>query len=102
MPADLNKDGIITVPELYEYVEQTVAAKSPAVGGNQHPVMKGEMGVRCPSCGCASRETCPRSEAWSGRGLAGPGGAASAARGRTRLVLVGGRDGSEERHARLA
>jgi uncharacterized caspase-like protein len=41
--ADLNKDGIITVQELYEYVEQQVSAKSRSVGGNQHPVMKGEM-----------------------------------------------------------
>jgi len=41
--ADLNKDGIITVQELYEYVEQKVSAKSRSVGGNQHPVMKGEM-----------------------------------------------------------
>jgi hypothetical protein len=31
------------VQELYEYVEQTVAAKSRAEGGNQQPVMKGEM-----------------------------------------------------------
>jgi hypothetical protein len=41
--ADLNKDGIVTVQELYEYLEQQVAKKSRAVGGNQHPVMKGEM-----------------------------------------------------------
>jgi hypothetical protein len=41
--ADLNKDGIISLQELYEYVEQQVTAKSRAVGGNQHPVMKGEM-----------------------------------------------------------
>ncbi len=41
--ADLNKDGIVTVQELYEYVEQQVSAKSRSVGGNQHPVMKGEM-----------------------------------------------------------
>ena len=41
--ADLNKDGIITVQELYEYVEQQVSVKSRSVGGNQHPVMKGEM-----------------------------------------------------------
>ena len=41
--ADLNKDGIITVQELYEYVEQKVSVKSRSVGGNQHPVMKGEM-----------------------------------------------------------
>ncbi len=41
--ADLNKDGIITVQGLYEYVEQQVSVKSRSVGGNQHPVMKGEM-----------------------------------------------------------
>jgi len=41
--ADLNKDGIVTVQELYEYVEQQVSTKSRSVGGNQHPVMKGEM-----------------------------------------------------------
>ena len=41
--ADLNRDGIISLQELYEYVEQQVTAKSRAVGGNQHPVMKGEL-----------------------------------------------------------
>ncbi len=41
--ADLNRDGIVSLQELYEYVEQQVARKSRAVGGNQHPVMKGEM-----------------------------------------------------------
>jgi uncharacterized caspase-like protein len=41
--ADLNRDGIITVQELYEYVEQQVTQKSRSVGGNQHPVMKGEL-----------------------------------------------------------
>jgi len=41
--ADLNKDGIVTVQELYEYLEQQVATKSRSVGANQHPVMKGEM-----------------------------------------------------------
>jgi len=40
---DLNRDGIITLQELYEYVEQQVRIKSRAVGGNQHPVMKGEL-----------------------------------------------------------
>jgi hypothetical protein len=39
----LTKDGIVTVQELYEYLEQQVAKKSRSVGGNQHPVMKGEM-----------------------------------------------------------
>jgi uncharacterized caspase-like protein len=41
--ADLNRDGIISLQELYEYVEQQVTRKSRAVGGNQHPVMKGEL-----------------------------------------------------------
>jgi uncharacterized caspase-like protein len=41
--ADLNRDGIISLQELYEYVEQQVTTKSRAVGGNQHPVMKGEL-----------------------------------------------------------
>jgi len=41
--ADLNRDGIVTLQELYEYVEQQVTRKSRMVGGNQHPVMKGEV-----------------------------------------------------------
>jgi uncharacterized caspase-like protein len=41
--ADLNGDGIVMVQELYEYVEQQVTQKSRSVGGNQHPVMKGEL-----------------------------------------------------------
>lgn len=41
--ADLNRDGIVTLQELYGYVEQQVSVKSRSVGGNQHPVMKGEM-----------------------------------------------------------
>jgi hypothetical protein len=41
--ADLNKDGIITVQKIYEHAEQRVPVKSRSVGGNQHPVMKGEM-----------------------------------------------------------
>jgi uncharacterized caspase-like protein len=41
--ADLNRDGIVSLQELYEYVEQQVTSKSRNVGGNQHPVMKGEM-----------------------------------------------------------
>jgi uncharacterized caspase-like protein len=40
---DLNRDGIVSLQELYEYVEQQVTRKSRAVGGNQHPVMKGEL-----------------------------------------------------------
>jgi len=41
--ADGNRDGIVTLQELYEYLEQQVTGKSRSVGGNQHPVMKGEM-----------------------------------------------------------
>jgi hypothetical protein len=41
--ADGNRDGIVSLQELYEYVEQQVSRKSRAVGGNQHPVMKGEV-----------------------------------------------------------
>ena len=41
--ADLNRDGIVSLQELYEYLEREVTRKSRAVGGNQHPVMKGEL-----------------------------------------------------------
>lgn len=41
--ADLNRDGIVSLQELYEYLEQQVSQKSRAAGANQHPVMKGEM-----------------------------------------------------------
>jgi hypothetical protein len=41
--ADLDRDGIVALQELYQYLEQQVSQKSRAVGGNQHPVMKGEM-----------------------------------------------------------
>jgi hypothetical protein len=44
--ADLNRDGIVSLQELYEYVEQQVTQKSRAVGGNQHPVIKGGAGRR--------------------------------------------------------
>jgi len=40
--ADLNRDGIVSLQELYEYVEQQVSRKARLVGGKQHPVMKGE------------------------------------------------------------
>jgi hypothetical protein len=40
---DLNGDGIVSLQELYEYVQQQVVQKSRAVGGNQHPLMKGEL-----------------------------------------------------------
>jgi helicase len=41
--ADLNHDGIVSLQELYEYLEQQVTQKARLVGGNQHPVMKGEL-----------------------------------------------------------
>lgn len=41
--ADLDRDGVVTLQELYTYLEQQVTQKSRGVGGNQHPVMKGEM-----------------------------------------------------------
>jgi len=40
---DLNRDGIVSLQELYEYVEQQVVRKARSVGGNQHPIMKGEL-----------------------------------------------------------
>lgn len=41
--ADLDLDGIVALQELYQYLEQTIARKSRAAGGNQHPVLKGEL-----------------------------------------------------------
>jgi len=41
--ADLNRDGIVTLQEVYEYLEQQVTKKSRSVGATQHPVMKGEL-----------------------------------------------------------
>ncbi|HET7876739.1 MAG TPA: caspase family protein, partial [Methylomirabilota bacterium] len=41
--ADLDRDGLVVLQELYTYLEQQVSQKSRASGGNQHPVMKGEM-----------------------------------------------------------
>jgi uncharacterized caspase-like protein len=53
--ADLNRDGIVTLQELYGYVEQQVSAKSRAVGGNQHPVMKGVLEGALPLVGIEAR-----------------------------------------------
>ncbi|HEV8672435.1 MAG TPA: caspase family protein [Methylomirabilota bacterium] len=41
--ADLDRDGIVSLQELYAYLEQEVTRRSRAAGGNQHPVMKGEL-----------------------------------------------------------
>jgi uncharacterized caspase-like protein len=40
---DLNRDGIVSLQELYEYVQQQVVQKSRAVGGNQHPQFRGDV-----------------------------------------------------------
>jgi uncharacterized caspase-like protein len=41
--ADTNTDGIVTLQELYEFVEQQVARKARAAGGNQHPIIRGQL-----------------------------------------------------------
>jgi hypothetical protein len=41
--ADRDADGLVTVSELYEYVEQQVDRKARSVGGRQRPLMKGEI-----------------------------------------------------------
>ncbi len=41
--ADLDRDGIVSLQELYQYLEQEVSRKSRLAGGNQHPVLKGEL-----------------------------------------------------------
>jgi hypothetical protein len=46
--AAADRDGIVTLQELYQYVEREVTQKSRAVGGNQHPVMKGELEAGLP------------------------------------------------------
>ena len=46
--ADLDRDGIVSLQELYQYLEQQVTQKSRSIGGNQHPVMKGELEGQLP------------------------------------------------------
>ena len=41
--ADLNRDSIVSLHELYEYVEQQTIRTSRAIGANQHPMMKGQL-----------------------------------------------------------
>ena len=41
--ADRNSDGLVTVSELYEYVEDQVDATARRAGGRQRPLMKGEI-----------------------------------------------------------
>jgi hypothetical protein len=46
--ADLDRDGIVTLQELYQHVEQQVSRHSRRVGASQHPVMKGELEGQLP------------------------------------------------------
>jgi hypothetical protein len=41
--ADRDKDGIVTVNELYEYLEAKVSEQARKAGGRQRPIMKGEV-----------------------------------------------------------
>jgi uncharacterized caspase-like protein len=41
--ADRNGDGVVTVSELYPYLEEQIGKKSRAAGGRQRPVMKGDI-----------------------------------------------------------
>lgn len=41
--ADRDKDGIVTVSELYEYLENKVSEHARKSGGRQRPIMKGEV-----------------------------------------------------------
>lgn len=41
--ADRDNDGVVTVNELYEYVEKAVSEHARKVGGKQRPIMKGEV-----------------------------------------------------------
>jgi len=41
--ADRNGDGLVTVSELYPYLEDQVERKSRAAGGHQRPLMKGDI-----------------------------------------------------------
>jgi hypothetical protein len=44
--ADVNRGGNVSLQELYEYAGQEVTRAARALGGNQHPVLKGEL-ERC-------------------------------------------------------
>jgi uncharacterized caspase-like protein len=41
--ADRNNDGLVTVSELYEFVEDQVDSTARRAGGRQRPLMKGEI-----------------------------------------------------------
>jgi hypothetical protein len=41
--ADSDRDGLVSLQEVYAYVEREVTRRSRAAGGSQHPVMKSEL-----------------------------------------------------------
>lgn len=46
--ADGDRDGVVTLQELYGYVAREVSSKSRAAGGTQQPVLKGELDGAVP------------------------------------------------------
>ena len=46
--ADANKDGVITLQELFDYVQQQVTQQAKRLGGDQHPLLKGELEPTSP------------------------------------------------------
>ena len=46
--ADRDKDSIVTLSELYEYLEDRVSAHAQREGGRQRPIMKGEVEGQLP------------------------------------------------------
>ncbi|MBI4635416.1 MAG: caspase family protein [Candidatus Rokubacteria bacterium] len=52
---DRNGDGVVTVSELYEYVEEQVERKAREAGGRQRPMMKGEIEGTLPLARSAGR-----------------------------------------------
>ncbi|MCG8603959.1 caspase family protein, partial [bacterium] len=41
--ADKDRDGFVTVPELYEYVYENVSQQARKMGGSMHPIQKGSI-----------------------------------------------------------
>lgn len=54
--ADLNKDGVVTVDELYNYVYEQVTKKARQLGAKQHPLKKGTMVGEIPLTRCETEE----------------------------------------------
>lgn len=54
--ADFNKDGVVTVDELYSYVYKQVEEKARQLGGKQHPLKKGTIVGEIPLTRCETEE----------------------------------------------